>query len=480
MHVHLQLHFFQRIIMAKLLFLCPSHRDRREIPLLQPEHEHTFFFHDYASLALENLVSSEPMQETGITDPRVEIANIIEKYAPLGIDGVVSTDDYPGSTLASIVAAQWQLPGPLPSTNLVCQHKFYSRLVQKALLPTAVPAFSRLAPTHEGDFLVPIDFPVFVKPVKSFFSVGASRVESHEELRRLTEQSMLPEAFFAPFDILLKEYADLELGHTLLAEEYLRGSQSTLEGYVFKGQPHLLGIVDSIMFPRSISFERFEYPSALPIAAQNKMMSVAQAVMTGIGFDNGLFNIEFMYDPGSDSVKIIEINPRMASQFADLYEKVDGFNSYQVLIDLALGLEPAPRLRQGPYPMAASCVLRTFDNCEVLGLPTTAEIDQLCQRYPGLRVEILATEGKRLSQEMQDGGSFRYGVINIGGNSREHVQSILAECMRNLSFVFKKGEHGSKSAHDRKGTRIGQFGVGGLDVEIDEDVTNAVRTQMED
>lgn len=403
--------------MAKLLFLCPSHRDIREISLLHPEREHTFFFHDYASLALENLVSSEPMQDTGITDAREEIANIIEQHAPLGIDGVISTDDYPGSALASIVAAQWQLPGPSPFTNLVCQHKFYSRLVQKALVPAAVPAFSRLAPTHEGDFLVPIDFPVFVKPVKSFFSVGAARVELHEELRRLTEQSMLPDAFFAPFDILLKEYAGLELGHTLLAEEYLRGSQSTLEGYVFEGHLHLLGIVDSIMFPGTISFERFEYPSALPFAAQNKMQSVAKTVMTGMGFDNGLFNIEFMYDPGSGSVKIIEINPRMASQFADLYEKVDGFNSYQVLIDLALGRQPAPTVRQGLYPMAASCVLRTFDNCEVLGLPTTAEIGHLCERYPGLRIEILASQGTRLSQELQDGSSFRYGIINIGATA---------------------------------------------------------------
>jgi hypothetical protein len=249
--LHRRRYFSQRIIVAKLLFLCPSHRDIREIPLLCRELNHTFFFHDYASLALENLVCSEPMQDTGIIDPREEIASIIKQYAPLGIDGVISTDDYPGSALASIVAAQWQLPGPSPFTNLVCQHKFYSRLVQKALLPTAVPAFSRLAPTHEGDFLVPNDFPVFVKPVKSFFSVGAARVESHKELCRLTEQSMLPEAFLAPFAILLKEYAGLELGHTLLAEEYLRGSQSTLEGYVFQGQFHLLGIVDSIMFPRS-------------------------------------------------------------------------------------------------------------------------------------------------------------------------------------------------------------------------------------
>ena len=41
-----------------------------------------------------------------------------------------------------------------------------------------------------------------------------------------------------------------------------------------------------------------------------------------------MFNIEMMYDAATDRIGIIEINPRMASQFADLYEKVDGTNSY--------------------------------------------------------------------------------------------------------------------------------------------------------
>ena len=59
--------------------------------------------------------------------------------------------------------------------------------------------------------------------------------------------------------------------------------------------------------------------------------------MEGLGFDNGLFNIEMTYDAAADRIAIIEINPRMASQFADLYEKVDGTSSYRVLLDIARG-----------------------------------------------------------------------------------------------------------------------------------------------
>ena len=73
--------------------------------------------------------------------------------------------------------------------------------------------------------------------------------------------------------------------------------------------------------------------------------------MQGLGFDNGIFNIEMMYDAEADRISIIEINPRMASQFADLYEKVDGTNSFSVLLDIAQGRTPRFTRRQGRFEL---------------------------------------------------------------------------------------------------------------------------------
>ena len=95
------------------------------------------------------------------------------------------------------------------------------------------------------------------------------------------------------------------------------------------------------MFPGTLAFARFDYPSALPQSVQARMAEIATTVMEGLGFDNGLFNIEMMYDRETGRVAIIEINPRMASQFADLYEKVDGTNSYEVLLAVGQGRAPA-------------------------------------------------------------------------------------------------------------------------------------------
>jgi hypothetical protein len=216
----------------------------------------------------------------------------------------------------------------------------------------------------------------------------------------------------------------------------LTGMQATVEGYAFGERVHILGVVDSVMFPGTIAFQRFEYPSALPQAVQHRMSCLTQELMRGLGYRNGMFNVEFMYDPAVDRISVIEINPRMASQFADLFEKVDGTNSYGTLLDLSTGREPMTAWRMGPHRFAASCVLRTFQDMLVAALPSASEIATLAMRYPDIRVEVLAAEGKHLSDEMQDGHSFRYGIINLGGRDRLDVLRMLQVCLKGLTFEF--------------------------------------------
>jgi hypothetical protein len=422
--------------MANLLLLCAGERDLRELAATGADRAHAIHRHDYGTDALERLVSSAATDGVALRDPDEEIGEILRRFSGSELDGVITTDDYPGSTLASVVAQQLGLPGVDPVVDLGCQHKYWSRVAQRAAAPDAVPWFTRAGADDRTDGDECPGFPAFVKPVKSFFSIGARRVDSADELRRAIAENPVPPAFLRPFDRLLRTFAGTTVGPPLIVEGLLTGVQATLDGFVCDGQVVVIGVVDSIMFPGTLSFQRFEYPSSLPHAVQRRMAEVATAVMTSIGFDNGMFNIELMHDPATGSVHIIEINPRMSSQFADLYEKVDGFNPYRVLVDVATGREPAIASRRGRYPMAASCVLRTFaDHC-VVRVPRKRHVAALVRRYPGLRVEILASEGTRLSHTMQDGHSFRYGLINVGGEDRGAILSAFEDCRRSLPFVL--------------------------------------------
>lgn len=418
--------------MSAFLLLCPTHRDRRELARLAYARGHTFVSHEYATTELEEMISpcASPVE---VADVDGELERILAKCRDARIDGVISTDDYPGSALGSIVARALDLPGTTPAASLLCQHKYHARVAQRQALPEVVPEFALLGKEIPSG----LRFPAFIKPVKSCFSVGAYRVDDAETLPALLRRAILPERFFAPFRILFEKYTGLQFGDArVLIEDLLEGRQVTLEGYAFAGNVQVIGIVDAIMFPDTLVFQRFEYPSRLPGSVQERMADAAITVMRGIGFDHGCFNIELVYNAERDTIHIVEINPRMASQFADLYEKVDGFNTYAALIDLALGVPPQPKRHQGKYRMAVSHVLRRFDDAKILKVPSSREVEELNKRQPEIRVEVLATEGKRLSEELQEGRSYRYGIINCGGRDFQDISETIAYCVARLPFVF--------------------------------------------
>ena len=419
-----------------VLVVCSTFRDRRELPRLRrPGLD--YLFHDYASTSLEELIGGRAEGWDGAADPITEVARICAEIRDRAIAAVVSTDDYPGSALAAVLAKELGLPGPDPKVNLICQHKYWSRVAQARFVPEAVPPFWPIDVADNADLPGGIALPVFVKPVKSFFSIGAQRIDSAAELTELKHRWGELDDFFLPLERLLEREARIEVGGgRLIAEGLLEGDQVTIEGYVVGGEVNTLGVVDSIFFPGTLAFSRFEYPSTLPDGVQERMADIARRVMRGIGFDNGLFNIEMMYDARSDRIAIIEINPRMASQFADLYEKVDGTNAYEILVDIGTGVRPTPKRRRGPYQYAASWVLRTFQDCLVAALPSVEQIEELERCYPDLRVELHATAGRKLSDELQDGASFRYGVVNLGGSSRTEVLQRLEDCRARLGFIL--------------------------------------------
>ena len=419
-----------------VLVVCSTFRDHRELPRLARPGL-TYLFHDYASTSLEELIGGKGDGLDGAADPIAEIARIREEIADRDIAAIVSTDDYPGAALAAVFAAELGLPGPDPKASLICQSKYLSRLAQRRLVPDAVPPFwpidvAERAPLPDG-----LAFPAFVKPMKSFFSIGAQRIETAAELGEVKRKWAKLDAFFMPLDRLLWRHEGVEIGTTrLIAEGLLEGAQVTVEGYAYGGDVHILGVVDSIFFPGTLAFSRFDYPSALPVAVQERMGDIAGRLMSGLGFDNGMFNVEMVYDARDDRIAIIEINPRMASQFADLYEKVDGTNAYDVLLDLGMGMRPTPKRRQGKYRFAASCVLRTFEDRVVTALPCEERLAEIERAYADIRIEIHATVGRRLSDELQDGTSFRYGIVSLGGRDRADVLSSFEMCQAELGIVL--------------------------------------------
>ena len=152
-------------------------------------------------------------------------------------------DDFPACMLAALVAETFGFPFPSFESLFLCQHKYYARLRQREAAPKATPNFHVVdisRPPAPSD--IPLPFPVFVKPVKSYLSILARRLDTFQDLARAIGEAPLRLGPVARmFDALVgvsaldRQFRDVPAS-ALLLEEPLTGHQVTLDGYAYRGQ----------------------------------------------------------------------------------------------------------------------------------------------------------------------------------------------------------------------------------------------------
>ncbi len=424
-------------VKKKVLIPYPSLRDMRELALLKNQLPYQIIFDTCSRGMLEYHIATATDRDNIAHLVSKGIADRVSQCKQSGIIGVVSSWDYPGNVLSVLIANEIGALGPDPELILMLHHKYYARELQKKLVPECIPEFALVGFDGHGVDDVPLPYPFFIKPVKAYRSMCAYAVHSAEQLHSLLHVMQMPPMFLEPFNYLLDHYSSLSHNaYYMIVESLLTGDQVTLEGYIFNGTITIMGITDSIMYPGTISFERFEYPSRFPESIQKRMECITKKLIGGLGLDNTMFNIEFMYDEQKDEISLIELNPRMAHQFADLYEKVDGTNGYQVLLDIAMGVEPTFKKGSGQYACAASCVMRTFKKMRVIRVPDEKELAQFKNQFPDARLELYAIAGAVFDDQGQDAESYKYAIINIGGYDRADLLDRYEKCKRMLPITL--------------------------------------------
>lgn len=423
----------------RILVLCPTARDR--VHFSRPEIRTAYDLEFRGTDEATHAPGFDGLQFLNETIRMVQGRR--EAY-----QAVVGIDDFPACMMAALVAETLGFPSPSFESLFLCQHKYYSRLRQSEVVPQATPRFHVIDIARDpipSD--LPLPFPVFVKPVKSYLSILARRIETFPDLARAVAEARLRLAPVAEMFDALMGVSTLDRrfrtvpASALLFEDLLSGHQVTLDGYAYQGRVVPLGVVDSFFFPGSLSFQRFEYPSRLPAGVQERMARIAERVIRHIGLDRTFFDIEFFYREEDDSIWLIEINGRMSSQFAPLYRMVDGIDIYAMQLEMALGRDLGGREVWGPARnrrlVSASFVMRTFENGVVRRIPSGEDVRRLQRRFPEAFVEILVREGEKLSDELQDDESYRYALVDLAADDRKALLKRYDEAKNFLPFEFE-------------------------------------------
>jgi len=410
---------------------------------------------------LKRLKGVEDVVFHGIIDPAIvyetedynvpaliEIAERQIRAAGVPVDAIIGYMDMPVSTMLPLLARKFGTRATALESLLKCEHKYWSRTVQREVIPDNIPAFTTFDPFDDNALSKigrsELSFPFFVKPVKSSGSRLGFRVDNPEDFDFAVEKLRAGiGAVSEPFDYVLNRAempAEIRevAGHYCMAEQIIGGRQCTLEGYVFNGEVVPYGVVDSIRYPQVLSFFYYMYPSKLPRRVQERMFDIARKVMQHTGFDNSGFNIEFFWDEVQDKIWLLEINTRLAQAHCDLFEKVDGISHQQVAVDIGLGRRPQMPKGEGGYRVAAAFFYRVFfANATVSRVPSAAEVAAAQEKIPGTTVALQVKEGMRLTEiPEQDAYSFAVCCVWMGANSQASLLWNYEQVMKGLNFEF--------------------------------------------
>lgn len=372
------------------------------------------------------------------------------------IDALLTIRDFPSSTMIPLLRATFDLPGPTLESVLRCEHKYWSRVEQRSVIPEHVPEFVLVDPfATDTDSGVGLDFPFWLKPVRSYASVLGFLIEDEGQLRRALKQIRNGIGRFAePFNYLM-EHADVPDdiaaadGFHCVAEQIISSDlQCTLEGYVYDAEPVVYGVVDSMRAEGGSSFARYQYPSRLPRSVQDRMVAAAHKIMRRVGYDNGAFNMEFFYDEDADRVWILEINARISGAHSPLFQMVEGTPHNEVAVHLALGERPDYPRGEGEFAVAAKFMMRHFQNAIVTALPSDEEIKRAREEFPELHLELRVDEGTVLADlPEQDSYSYEYAVAYLGAADEDEIEAKYERLLEILTFEFEnvrdgRGDHG--------------------------------------
>jgi len=348
----------------------------------------------------------------------------------LGWRGVLSHHEQFGALAAALVAERLGLPGATPESILAAQHKLHARRVLQQVAPEANLASRELPADYGQPIPDGLDYPCFVKPVKAAFSVLARRVDSRAELHAHTRfghrELWVIRRLVEPFERVCRaRLPQAGSAHRMLLEEPVPPdvAQYNLDGWVQDGEVHALGVVDALMYPGTQAFMRWEFPSRLRADVQQWALDVARRFLAAIGYRHGFFNLEFFHDAASDRLSVIECNPRLASQFADLYQRVLGVDAHAMAVALALGDDPQALPRSAPTAgVAASLVYRSFEGQVVPAVPGPARQAAFHAAFHDGLLFNFPKQGHALQRDFKWTGSHRYGIVHLGARDRAQLR----------------------------------------------------------
>ncbi len=265
-------------------------------------------------------------------------------------------------------------------------------------------------------FCEPLPYPVISKPVDSSGGRGISIINSAEELREAMRFS-----------------SNAGQSGDILIEEYLSGTEISVEVLVVEGKPHIIQITDKLTSGAPNFYETgHAQPSTLSEETKARVRELASGAVLAVGLVNSPAHVEIMVTESGP--KMIELGSRLGGDcistiLADT--SVRGVSMAGAAIEMALGETPDV----GNYADSGTCVGIRFIPAEDGVLSAIEGVDEAKKTADLIELRITGRIGVRYTRATDD--SARFGYVVCSGKTTELALESCAEAVKKLRFVLE-------------------------------------------
>jgi biotin carboxylase len=262
-----------------------------------------------------------PIEEVFIADLR-DIENILKFAKKIGPDYVISDEcDYSHFTQA-LIAETFGISGPTIMAAQISANKYLqrSKAKQEGIL---TPEFALIRFKEDiYKFIESVGYPIILKPIDNRGSFGVVKVNNEHEIDK------------AYLDAIVNSYSRL-----LIAEQFINGTEITVDGYCFKDGPKSLSLAKKDKSGLSVQVSMdIKYPGELDDVLYEKAMLNNEFVNKRLGYLFGMTHSEYMIDANGD-IYLIESANRGGGVFTSLIivPNVSGIDLINIYINDVCG-----------------------------------------------------------------------------------------------------------------------------------------------
>lgn len=258
-----------------------------------------------------------------------------------------------------------------------------------------------------------ITYPCITKPTDNAGSRGVMLVNSRQELEQALAYS-----------------AENGRSGAVIVEEYMRGSEVSVEVIVWQGVPHVLQVTDkrTTGAPHFVEMGHSQ-PSRLPEAELEKIRDLACRAVKAVGIDNGPAHVEIMLT--ENGPKMVELGARMGGDCitTHLVPLSTGVDMIRATIDISLGQVPdiVPKHEKG-------AAIRFLDAPH--GVITAVRGREAAEAVPGVR-EVSFTKGAGDTVGEIGASGDRAGFVIAQADTAEQAAAACEEAIRHIQFEVK-------------------------------------------